>query len=660
MRRDYTVDEIIAMSKEEMWMLPEGGLRVAFTDKTIKSPTNIIKVNWYFWQMFKYADLKGVSSLHYMGGDSFNFNEGVPTKELSNIFWEVFVRKVGGFFPGQGLDFVWDLSRRAYQIINELYNDSIFRMGEHVSTLSLVDLIQVLDDPEIIDAKQQWAEGKMDVDAAHKVTWTQLTSDKPEYKTNELARGCRTSIFNRRQTNQTIGPRANIPEINGEAHRTPIAPGYIEGLESQYDRTIESCTASIAYFMAKAPLEASEYNNRMAQFLTSVIRGVDHCDCGSKKTIPWRVRDHKDLEILMGKFHMVDGKYQMIFGHEEELIGELIQIRSFTTCQSKNPQYPCAICVGWNAWTTPPESVLGHHLSIEPLSRISQTILSTKHVIASTKPLYLSIAPENSLRVRLDPENFHNVIFNKEKNAESVKFRFSRDEALFLNDVLNVDSTEELIPSRVTAITNIQVQYMTPKKATPNVYNIDVSLGGFGSPLSLEFLTFLRRQYDEGDGWDVNGTNIEVDMEGWDWNLPVVVTPKRGADIMSVLYTFQDFVNSPNKPNAVRASDFTEPGPAIEALLYGLDKYIDVNFAHAEVFVRALMSKVDDAGYLTYEMPTGGEPFKFGAMKDIIHHHSEGTNMAFEGHARSIFSAATYNKDDFDIPSTSMDYIWSE
>ncbi|CAH0448047.1 RNA polymerase beta subunit [Vibrio phage vB_VpaM_sm033] len=660
MRRDYTIDELIAMTKEEMWSLPEGGLRVTFSDGVIKDRTNVFKINWYFWQLFKFGGLKGVSTAHFMGGEDFNFNGGIPSKELSKIFWEVFVRKCGGFFPGQGLDLVWDMSRRTYQIINELYNDSIFKMGEHVSTLSLVDLIQVLDDPEVIDAKAKWAAGEMDVDSAHNVTWGRLTSKDEQYKFNELARGCRTSIFNRRQTNQTIGPRANIPEINGEAHRTPIAPGYIEGLDKQYDRIIESCTASIAYFMAKAPLEASEYNNRMAQFMTSVIRGIDHTDCCSDKTIPWRVRDAKDLEILTGKFHMVDGKYQMIFGYEEHLIGELIQVRSFTTCKSKDPQYPCAICVGWNAWTTPPGSVLGHHLSIEPLSRISQTILSTKHVIASTKPLYLSIAPENQLRVRLDMENPHNVIFNREPKADKIFFRFARDEAIFLNDILNIEEIQDIIPTRISSLTNIQVLAHMPKKATPTVYNVDVSLGGFGSPLSKEFLTFLRHQFDNESSWDIVGTNIEVDVTEWDFGQPVVVTPKRGADIMSVLYTFQDFVNSPSKANAVRAADFDAPGPAIEALLYGLDKYIDVNFAHAEVFVRALMSGVDAAGYLTYELPRGGEPFKFGSMKDIIHNRSESTNLAFEGHVRHITSPGTYLKDDFNIPSASMDHIWCE
>lgn len=654
MRVDYTVDEIIAMSKEEMWQLPVGGLRVTFSDKTIVCPTNIIKVNWYFWQLYKFGQLTGVSTDYYMG--NINFNGSVPRKELSKIFWDVFLRKVGGFFPGQGLDLVWDMSRRTYQIINELYNDTIFKMTGHVSTLDIMDLVAIVDNPEVIEARNEWKAGAIDTDQCHDVTWGVLTSGDPALKYNELSRGARTEIFNRRQTNQNIGPRANIPEINGEAHPSSIEHGYIEGLSSQYDRTIEACTASIAYFMAKAPLEDSEYNNRMAQFLCSVIRGVEHKDCGTKRTINFRVKDKKDLRRIRGKFRVCEGGHNhMIHGTEEELIGQVVKLRSFTQCETENPQYPCAMCVGWNAWTTPPNTVLGHHLSTEPLARISQTILSTKHVIASTKPLFLSINLENAKYMELAMDNPHEVLLRKQKEAESVRLRFSRDDALFLNDILDIDSVDEVLESRISAVNVIQMQYTYPNKNNPVAVNLEIGLGGFGSPLSRELLAYMREV-----GWDIIGTNIEVDMNGWDWALPITRTPARGADIMSVLYTFQDFVNNPKKPGAVRSCDFNHPGPAIEALMDGLSKYIDVNYAHIEVFVRALMCKLDANGQNTYELPRAGEPFMFGSMKNIILNRSQGPGMGFESHLRTMFSSSTYLKDGLFIPSTEMDYIWSE
>lgn len=655
MRVDYTVDEIIALSKDELWQLPVGGLRVTFSDKTIVCPTNIIKVNWYFWQLYKFGDIRGgISSEYYMG--NINFNGGVPRKELSKIFWDVFLRKVGGFFPGQGLDLVWEMSRRTYQIINELYNDTIFRMTSHVSTLDIMDLIEIVDNPEVIDARVAWKKGEIDTDQCHDVTWGVLTSGDPALKTNELSRGCRTAIFNRRQTNQNIGPRANIPEINGEAHPSAIEHGYIEGLSSQYDRTIEACTASIAYFMAKAPLEDSEYNNRMAQFLCSVIRGVSHGDCGTKRYIKMRVKDKQDLRRLRGKFRVCSGGHNhMIYGTEEELIGEMLQIRSFTQCESENPQYPCAMCVGWNAWTTPPHTVLGHHLSVEPLARISQTILSTKHVIASTKPLFLHIDVENAKYLHLGMDNPHEVMLHEQKGVSSVKMRFAREDATFLNDILDVDDVNEIIESRVSAVNVVQMQYMYPEKNNPLAVNLEIGLGGFGSPLSIELLTYMREV-----GWDIVGTNIEVDMSNWDWNKPITRTPARGADIMSVLYTFQDFVNNPKKPSVVRSCDFSHPGPAIEALMEGLSKYIDVNFAHIEVFVRALMCKLDENGVNTYELPRPGEPFMFGSMKNIILNRSQGPGMGFELHQRTMFSSSSYLKDGLFIPSTELDYLWTE
>lgn len=67
-----------------------------------------------------------------------------------------------------------------------------------------------------------------------------------------------------------------IPDINGAVFVTPIDVSYAEGLNSNYDRQIESRTASIAYANTKAPLEGSQYHNRQCQLMGSVIRSVVH------------------------------------------------------------------------------------------------------------------------------------------------------------------------------------------------------------------------------------------------------------------------------------------------------------------------------------------------------------------------------------------------
>jgi hypothetical protein len=654
MRRNYTADEIAVMTKEQVYALPPGGLFLQFTDKELKVPTNKVIICWYFWQLYPYAGVTGIKSDHFMHDD---WTGDVPKEMMSDMFWDIFLRSHGGFIPGVGLDMVWSMSRRVYQIMNELFNDTIFRMAGHVSTLDLEDLIDILDAPEVMEAKAKWAQGLIDVDEAHDQTWKVLTDGRPGMKLNEISRGARTGVFNRRQTNQTIGPRAYIPETNGEAFPSPIAPGYIEGLDSHHDRIIESRTASIAYYMAKAPLEQSEYNNRMAQFLCGVIRGVSHTDCKTKHTIPWRVSDKKDLKRLRGKFHMVNGEKVMIYGTEEELIGEKIELRSFTSCGSEDPSMPCAVCVGWNAWTTPPGTVLGHHLSTEPLARISQTILSTKHVISSTKPLFLSIDKTNAQYIYLNQDNLHEVMLKKyDKDHCDYYLRVTREDAFFINDVLNAADPDELIESRVTSCNNIQF-IAAPKKegVLPRVHDIDVSLGGRGSPLTLDMLKYMREK-----SWDIVGNHIEVDLSEWDWELPVIRTPRRGSDIMSVLYTFQEFVNSPTKPHVVRAIDFNKPGPAIHGLITGLSKYIGLNFTHAEVFVRALMVKLNENDEPTYELPKAGEKFAFGTMKKIILSRSQGAALAFEGQAAAITDPATYLRDGLDIPGTELDGIYMD
>lgn len=647
MRRDYTVEEIISMDKETVWLLPEGGLNVTFSDRTVKCFTNRIKINWYFWQLFAFNDVLSITSDSYI--EDLNFTSDLPKDILSDIFWESFTRKVGGMIPGLGLDLVWSMSRRCYQIINELYNDSIFKMSDCVSTVDIEDLIDILDAPEVIEAKRKFRDGEHDASTAHDQVWDYVTSGKPELAENEISRGCRAEIFNRRQVNQQIGPRAFIPEINGEAFVTPIDEGYAEGFVPFYDRIIESKTASIAYFMAKAPLEESEYNNRMAQFLCGVIRGVTHNDCGAKKTVPWQVRK-EDLKVLSGKFHMVKGKPVCINGDEKELVGKTIKMRSFTLCDSEDASMPCAICVGRNAWTVPPKTVLGHHLSTEPLARISQTILSTKHVISSTKPLFLDINEHNSQYILLNPENGHEVILKKQNKNYRYAIRFSREEAFFINDIHSCEDTEELVEAKISCVQELQLVIMDEKGHVKTTVELEVGIGGRGSPLTMDMLVYMRDK-----GWDIVGNNFEIDLIDWDFSKPVIRTPRRGSDIMQVLKNFQDFIYSRGK---VRARNFETVGPAIQGLLDQLTPHIGVNMNHIEVFVRAIMSKVDAQGFPTYELPKADDPFMFCTMKDCIMNRSLGAALAFERQQSLVFSPGSYLREDLEIPGTELDSLW--
>ncbi len=652
MRRDYTALEIATMTREEVVSLPMGGLRITFCDGALTvCKTTAVQESWFYWQLFAEANTKGITEEHFVGN---NYDTSVHKRIAGKVFWSVFYGAIGVLQPGQGLDLFWDLSRRIYQVGNEVYNSSALNDGEHLSSLDIMDVIEILEHPTVKEVKALYELGEVSVDDAHTKIYDLMGSPDISLIDNELARCVRFGIYSKRQIQQMIGPRAVIPDINGEAFKTPVVPGYAEGFNSYYDRAIESRTASIAYANAKGPLEDSQYNNRQCQMLGGVLRGIYQGDCGTSLTVPWQVRTENDLKLVAGKYRMAGGAPVMTTGKEKELIGETLAMRSITTCGNHDSTASCAVCLGLAAWTTPPDTVFGHHLMIEPLAKISQTILSTKHVIASTKCLYVRIDNSCSRWIKHDPENFQRVMLKDAVDkGRHIKVRILQSDAMFINDVVSASDPALLVPGRITDINILQIIEYDADGVMKGNHDIDLTVAGLGCPLSHEMLLQARKA-----GWEMIGDSIEIDMEGWDYDLPLVVSPRRGDDIMSILRDVQGFLHSQNKPGAIRAVDHTNPGDAINSLLALMIKKIDVNFVNVEVFVRALMSRIDEFGKPTYELPVGGEPFVFVTMKDAILNRSVGAGLGFERQDTFIHNPGSYNRHNLKVPGSELDAIW--
>jgi len=646
MNRHYHVRDILAMPKNEVWALPDGGLFLTFDNgEELKVPTRSTIESSYYWKLFKYWPGAQILPRHHFQ-DKF-YKADSHDKMSTLVLQDVFFGHHTEYLMGEGNETIWEMARKIYEITNELYNDSICMIGQHVVGLDIEDIVDILNHPGVIKAKTDYEHGRIDVEEAHNTVFSIVADTEGDLKGNVVSNGMASDNLNRRQATQVIGPRAYVPDINGESCKTPIYVGYADGLHTLYDRFRESRAAAISLYMASGPLEQSEYNNRMCQFLCGVITGVYYGDCGGSVTLPWKVAPD-DLKYLQGKVHMVEGKQKVIFGHETDLIGKTINLRSITTCTHHDPSKPCSVCLGLNALTVPPGTNLGHHLSTEPLARISQTILSTKHVLASTKSVYLEINEGNARYLRLDPNDNFKVLFTKDVVEGNISLRIPLEQAAFVNDILAEVDIDELSPERISALETIQFIEYDKHGGIRSTMDVSVDIGGKGSPLTLAFLSYMRDVK-----WDYVGQSLEVKLNEWDYTQPFIKTPRRGEDIMSILKITTQFLHSPNDSGSVRAVDFTKPGPALRGLLDGMSSKIHVNLTHVEVFVRALMALGEDS----YALPKGGEPFRFIRLKEAIQKRGLGAALAFEGVSDLIKDPSTYMRHMDDIPSHPLEHL---
>ncbi|AXH70825.1 RNA polymerase beta prime subunit [Vibrio phage BONAISHI] len=655
MNRDFTAWEIANMPRAQVAALPRGGLRVTFRDgKVIKCKTEAVKESWFYWRVFAENGLDLITSIHFIGNEG--YNTGTHKKMCSLLHWAVFMGKYPDLQPGQGIQDFWDLSRRIYFIGNEVFNSSTHGDTAYMKSLDLMDLVEITEHPVVVEAKQKFRDGEISVDECNDQVWFLLLSDDPDMQHNPVAQYARAGIYNRRQIVQMCGVRANIPDTNGEAFGTHIDVSYVEGLSSNFDRTIESRTASIAYANAKGPLEDSQYNNRQCQLMGSVITGIYHGDCKSNKPLAFAVNNKADLDFITGKYIITEKGYYLVRGHEENLIGTEVKYRSITTCDHKDTSSPCAVCMGIAAWTTPPGTSPGHHLMIEALAKIAQNLLSTKHVISSTTCLYVNETGTNAGWLKLDPDNKQMVYLdpNLRQNKYTMKLRVAKEEAMFITDVDNIDNIDDLDNTRISFVSIAQMILYDERGRARQTHDLDFTVSNAGCPLSHEFLRYAKKK-----GWDISGNSYEFDMSDWNYDEPIMVTPRRGEDMMAILVNVRDFLDSVNKVGTVRAADFDNPGPAIRSLYEIMQNgKIHVNMINVEVFIRALMSRLDENGDPTFELPRGSEPFTFIRKKDAIKFRSIGPALGFEGQDSILGNPKTYQRKNLKIPAANIDALW--
>ncbi|QAX96036.1 hypothetical protein [Vibrio phage vB_VmeM-Yong XC32] len=647
MRVDYHVREILAMPKNEIWALPDGGLRLTFDDgQTVVVPTRTTILSSYYWKMFAEWPGADITLDHHINRAI--ITEGTHVKIGGKVFWDVFFGHHPNYLCGEGAKAIWTMSRRLVEIGNEMFNDTTNMLGEYVVSLDIEDVVDILNFEAVVNAKQDYRDGKATVEDTHDRVFGAIVDPESPLRNTAVAEGMANGLLNRRQATQVIGPRAFVPDINGESCPVPIYEGYADGLHTLYDHFRESRAASISLYMQSGPLEMSEYNNRMCQFLCGVIRGIHYGDCGGKVTIPWKVEEG-DPKLLKGKVYMDDNdKPVVIWGNEDDLVGKTIRLRSITTCSHGDPTRPCSVCVGLNAITTPPGTNLGHHLSTEPLARISQTILSTKHVLASTKSVHLDINENNARFLRLKKDDQFVVMLNKEVTEGKFAIRIPQIQVGCINDVLSADDVMQLSPERISKLENVQIISYNRAGSIQDILDVDLSIGGKGSPLTIDFLAYMKEEQ-----WEVVGQSIEVSLTNWDYTRPFIKTPRRGEDIMEILRITTQFLESPNAPGAVRAVDYEHVGPACRALLDGMSSKIAVNFTHVEVFVRALMA----SGDTSYALPVGGEAFRFIRLKEAIQKRGLGAALAFERIRDLIQDPATYLRHKDDLPGHELDHM---
>jgi hypothetical protein len=628
----YNARDLLNMTEEQLWALPEEWHIVNFPEGDLITHTRATILSTYLWEPLRdYPDAP--IHRHYHIADT-RFTSKSMLVLINRVVWGIHA------YSNEMIDHEW-LALRAIQTVNKFYNVFTIRCSAWVSTLSLFDILEIVNDPQIKHAKANIEPTQHGIEKVLYPAIAQVLMDESKLRGNPITEGLRSGTLKMDQALQTFGARGFPTDINSDIFPEAITAGYIEGIWDLASSMAESRAGSKALLYNKELLRITEYFNRKTQLIAENVQRLHYKtpeysgDCGA---------DYIEFPLLEGAAKTLKGKYYLkadggmdwLRGNEkfpEEQ--KTIKIRSVLACVHPDPAGVCATCYGRLSFSVPRDTNIGHVSAVITGDKITSSVLSTKHTDAtSVVDRYQPGATEvKYLRYGMQEETLY---LRRELHNKKMRLVVKRDEVHSLADVLMLKDLSAYPFGNASHLTKIAIQIDTDQGTTTDVLN--VSLYNRKSSFSLELLEHIQKVRWTHDGRD----NVVIELDGFDVRKPLLVLPYKHVNMYEVMKRIQSFLHSGSEGEDNKLSgDKTrytgktylknysnDPVEALSIFVVMMNEKLSLNIVHCEVLVYAMM--VRSAVNRDYRLPKPGLSGVFEKYNKIMLNRSLSVAMAFE------------------------------
>ena len=493
------------------------------------------------------------------------------------------------------------LTKMVYEITNYLYVDLSHRIESSVVSIDILDFIAVTRHPDIkpvLDNLSYGAPGsntdygRSTVEAAYKKLLDVL-NNSPDMENNALARATRAKMVNANQVLQCVGPRGFLTDVDGMVMPVPVLGSYTSGMNTLYNAMVESRSAAKALYFSESPLQDSEYFARRLQLMCMVVERLHVGDCGSQNYMHWQVKppvESKgkvvypgDLKFMVGKYYLdtATNQLKVISLKDTHLYGTTILLRYVFGCQHHDKHGVCSVCFGRLSDNITPEANLGHVCAATMTRQTSQSVLSTKHLDASSssEPIALSEAGRKFFTVGKNGSTF---LLRKEVVDDKMQMIVSQEEASALTDIHIVNNIEDINPTRIS-----QIDYVTFKfdfEGGQHMLPVCVSQHGRYAMFTHDFLKYLKVNKWQSDPRG----NFVFDFAGWDFTKPIMALPEMEYSFSLHSHQIAEIIESRMKEIGDRMKP-ESPISTLSELFDLVNSKLNVNLALLEVILYATM-----------------------------------------------------------------------
>lgn len=477
--------------------------------------------------------------------------------------------------------------------INRLYNVICRYMNAYMPPMDALGLAELCQNPQIAKLIKQKVGSEAGTQVAEKIIKAQTKElidliSKPGLDKNILLAYMNASTLKSNQIPHEIlryGPRSDVDDRM--CHHV-INESSFSGIKSAADYGIEALSAKKCSFLNKTVLKNSQYTNRKTRLAGSLLPHLYPGWCGSTRTLPFYIEPEFASNMLLKSIE-VDGKIiQLTKENISQYVGKTVNLLSIFCCNHTDGF--CERCAGFRYY---PEYDIGLHLFLpanihiglmsisQLMSRVTQKILSNKHLIATnTKSYNLPVETERYLCTQSDDDTTSdNCIYWKtgsiSKKLKKLAIRIPSDSIGQISD-LSLDT----LPAPETFSKIAYIDLLDVENNYQVVDTIYMEADGFIPYLSTEMLEYMKLSYD-------NITYLEngfvIPMKDFNVKKPFMEYTVMNDDLVSYVNRFKAFIGT-------KVSDYTAVSKCLHDFAQLVYHKSSLNLFYLEVILRVLNS----------------------------------------------------------------------
>ncbi|MNF23943.1 DNA-directed RNA polymerase subunit beta' [compost metagenome] len=635
----FAARDLLAMPEDDLWKIPQDEYhRLVLADGEVEIVgADLINTVYLWYPMLDYPQAPILTS--YVHGSDMEFTSGSNLKVLKTLLWGVHAHYSERVDPEL-------LALAAMRTMNRWYNVITIRCSSKVATMSILDVLEVMDHPDIKQANATVEGNRHSIEEVTYKTIERVLKSRDDLPLNPIAMGIRCGTQKIDQVKQCFGPRGYVTDINSDIFEEPVLKGYVEGIWDLYGSMIESRSGTKALAYNKELLRNTEYFNRKTQLIAQYVRGLAEGDCGT----PY----YQEVPVIKALLKILAGKYYLnektnaldwIRGDEEHLIGTTIKMRGVMTCVHPGAGIICSVCYGRLSYSVPRHTNIGQVSAVQVGDKITSNVLSTKHtdVTSRVDRLQLSKVEGDYLRYGKQEEALY---LRAELNNKAVRMVIDKNEATNLADILMLKDLSGYPVTNATELSQVHIQVETAEGTVSDI--LTVSLYNRKSSLTIEVLEYLRKHKWE---YDSRG-NLIIDLSNFDTTKPILILPNKHVNMYEVMKRIRSFLHSGSDDGAkskldpleysgkIYLKNFKDPTTGLLVFTNMLNEKLKINIVHCEILVYAMM--VRSAVHRDYRLPKPGIDGVFEKYNRLMLNRSLSGAMAFEKQHEPFNNPACY------------------